>query len=240
MAISIVQSAFNPQSFFTVTSGTATATLGAAVTSGNAVLLAFAGSDSQSAKTIGTVTDNKSNTGYSTLTYNNTTVTGQGWFLLVNITNGPTVFDIPFTTVSSTSRIIMGVYELAGLSSTPSDYANLQTSGFTTTFNLTFNTTAINEMGFAILSNANGSGQTAMTLTNGWTADYTNLTGSTFFSEIAHMALPSSGSNAIAGSTTAADEWNVSIVSLEPGSGVIPPPTTPARGPMPKCVYILP
>jgi hypothetical protein len=217
MSITIVQSAFNPA--FHAGSGTATVTLTNPVTSGNAVLIGFAGNDSQTAKTVGTITDDKSNTGYSTLTFDNTApVDGQGWFILTNVTNGPSTFDVPFTT-SSAANIIIGVYEISGLLASPGDFANTLTSGFSTTFNLAITTTVANELGFAILSNSNGSGQTAVTLTNGWTADFTDLTGSTFFSVFAHMALPTAGSgNSIQGSTASADEWNVSIVSLKPST----------------------
>jgi hypothetical protein len=214
MEITVVQSNFTPA--FHSASGTATVALPNPVTSGNTVLIAFAGSDSQEPKTVGSITDNKSNTGYEPLTFDNTVTTGQGFFILTNVTNGPSAFDVPFTTASA-SNILLGVYELSGVSS--SDFANLETSGFAETFDLSFPTTAANEMVFAILSNANGSGQTAVTMTNGLTLDETDLTGSTFFSAIGHMALPTAGSNSIQGSTTAADEWNVSIVTLKAATG---------------------
>lgn len=224
MAITIVQSNFHSNPFTGVTSGTATGSLTNPVASGNAVLIGFAGAGNSAALTVGTVTDNQSNT-YPQATYDNSVTSGQGWFLKTNITNAPnTSFSAPFTVSSSSPTIVVAVYEISGLGLTPADYANLQSSGFATTFNLAFTTVAVNEMGFAILSNANGSGQAAVTMTNGWTADSTNLAGNPR-SVVAHVALPTSGSNSIQGSTTSGDLWNVSIVSLQPGS-VAPPPTS--------------
>jgi hypothetical protein len=220
MSITIVQSSFTPNTI-SGTGGTATGTLTNPVTAGNAVLIGFAGGDGNATKTVTTasITDNKANSGYSQLTFDNTTTAGQGLYIATNITNGPSTFDVPFTNASATSNVIIGAYELSGLLASPADFANLLTSGFASTFNLSFTTTVINEIGIAILSNSTSTAQTAVTMTNGWTLDFTDLTGS-FHSAFAHMALPTAGSgNSIQGSTASADVWNASIVSLKPSTG---------------------
>lgn len=221
MAISIIQS--NPTStpFTGVTSGTATGSLATPVTSGNAVLIAFASAGNSAALTVGSVTDNTSNS-YVPLTFDNVTTSGQGFYLLTNITNGPnTSFSAPFTCTLSSPTIVVYVYEIGGLALSASDYANLQTSGFSTSFNLSFTTTSANEYGFSILSNSNGSGQSSVTMSNGWTQTGTAnaYLGTLPRSAFATSALPTSGSgNSINGSTGSADEWNVTIVSLKPNT----------------------
>lgn len=221
MAIAIVQSNFVSNPFTGVTSGTATGSLPNPVASGNAVLLGFAGAGGNNKTISGAVLDDKSNT-YSQVMYDNTTTNGQGWFLLTNITNGPhTAFNIPFTIAISSPTIVVAVYELSGVDPSPVEVATLTSSTFATTFNRPITTAAANEYGFALLSNANGSGQTAVTMTSGpptWTLDNNSLAGGVTHSAFASVALPSSGSNAIAGSTSAGDTWNISIVTLKQGS----------------------
>jgi hypothetical protein len=70
--------------------------------------------------------------------------------------------------------------------------------------------------------NNNGSGQTAVTATGGWTQRTAFLSGSphsTFFDN----ALPAPGSNTISGTTSSADLWNISLVTLEVGAAPAAP-----------------
>jgi hypothetical protein len=99
---------------------------------------------------------------------------------------------------------------------------------FTASFSVSFTTTAANEVGFALLSNSNGTEQTSVTMTNGWTLDLSALTGLPH-SAVAHNALPTAGANSIQGSTSSADEWNVSILTLKPAV-VAAPSKFPAFG----------
>lgn len=216
MPITIVQAAtFTPNHFNTgTTSATASGSLANPVGSGNAVLIGFGGNDGFATKTVGSVTDNQSNS-YSTLTFENTITGGQGWYLATNITNGPsTSFSCPFTQTSNQANIVVAVYELAGLAVSPGDFAGLLSTTFSTTINKAFTTAAANEEGFAILSNSGNA--TSWTSTNGWTIDSQNYTsGASYNAGFAHVALPTFPSNSIQGTGSSADIWQITVVSLE-------------------------
>ncbi len=233
--ITVVQSNVVSNPFTGVTSGTATASLSAPVTSGNAVLIAFAGAANAAVITVGTVTDNKSNT-YTTLTFDNTSTSGQGFYLATNVTNGPnTSFSAAFTVGTSSPTIVVAVWELSGLAASPTDVATLlSATSFASSFNKAFTTTTANEMGFAILSDGNGTSLSAVTLSNGWSQSVgvaNAYLGGSPHSAFGTSSLPTPGSgNSIQGSTASGDTWNISLVTLKPAGGASVTPSLMLRG----------
>lgn len=205
------------------TSQTCTTTaFSAPVTSGNTVIISVIYGTAAGNSTLGTVSDDKSDS-YTTdgnqLT-TNANATGQGSAIIraSNVTAGPATFHVQINNATSTNFFIQcRAYEVSGLAnSSPVDVALFSTStslafAGPANRNISFTTTTAGEIGFAAV---NASDATGFTENNGWTTDSaTDIT--------AHSILSSSGANSFQYSLTGSQEADTVVTYLPASGGTI-------------------
>ena len=194
------------------------ATFGAAVTSGNAVLVSIMTLDTTT--TVSSVTDNQGNT-YTAVPSGTGLLlshpsgggnTARGhFFTCPNITNGPTTINVTLSATPSDISYIQ-LYEVSGLG-TSITVDDVQNSGTATNSSSPTVSFTADTSGFAISIIGVASTPT-FTEGSGWTLSYSDSGATNFM----HRAISASGSYSANATLGAANGWNV-VVALFSDSG---------------------
>jgi len=226
----LVQQNNNHNSTATVTTASLAIVLPGVATVGNAICVGFAYGSSAGTPSLTSVTDNLGNN--YTINQNNARSgfsDNCGCATFFPLTNAPQTITVTCaSTVSGTIAIFANAYEISP--ATAVDASTTNTTGSVTAFNATFTTTAINEFAFASVT---GSGGPTWTQNNGWTQDFASPGDGVWFF---HNILSSSGANSLNMTSSTANFYLWSLVSLTPAA---PPPSNTA-GPVPRVKFILP